>query len=288
VLYGDRLELLPIATAAVIAHVPIAHVSGGDITEGAIDEQVRHALTKMAHLHFPHTPGATRRVLQMGEEPWRVTTVGDPLLDAFVHGPRPTPDALADTLGFVPDARTLVVTFHPPTLELDALPAQLDALCTALNRYDGSVVITAPAPDPGADMIRESLTALARSRPRTVFVESLGGYRFRGLLHCAGAVVGNSSSGLIEAPAAQLGAVNLGARQHGRERAANVIDAPLEPDAITAAIHTALSPAFRASLAHVTSPYGRGDAAPTIARTIARALSTHTRDALLRKRFTEP
>jgi UDP-hydrolysing UDP-N-acetyl-D-glucosamine 2-epimerase len=282
ILNGDRYELLPIATAAVLARTAIAHLAGGDVTEGAFDEQVRHAVTKMAHLHFPSTALSGERVRQMGEEPWRVHVVGDPGLDAFLRGPRASADDLARELGFMPDRATLLVTFHPVTVGGSTASHEAAQLVAALRRHDGPIVITGPSPDPGADAIRREVESLARSRPRTVFRESLGGPRYRGLMHLAGAMVGNSSSALIEAPSVALPAVNVGERQSGRERAGNVIDAPPQPDAIAAAIREALSPRFRERIAGMANPYGDGQASGRVIEALA-ALPDPGR--LLRKRF---
>jgi UDP-hydrolysing UDP-N-acetyl-D-glucosamine 2-epimerase len=284
VLSGDRHELLPIATAAVLARTPIAHVAGGDVTEGALDEQVRHAVTKMAHLHFPSTARSAARLIQMGEEAWRVHPVGDPALDGFVRGPRTSADALARELGFRPDRDTLLVTLHPVTVAGGAGAGEAPALVEALSRHEGPVVITGPSPDAGASAIREAMESFARARPRTVFRESLGTARYRGLMHLVGAMVGNSSSGLVEAPSAALPAVNIGERQRGRERARNVIDVAAGPDAIAAAISQALSPRFRESLAGLANPYGDGHAAARIVEALA---SMPDSGRLLRKAFAD-
>ncbi len=264
IVYGDRLELLPIVTAAVITRTPVTHLCGGDLTEGLVDEQVRHAVTKMAHLHFPSTQLSAVRILQMGEESWRVHTVGDPALDHFVRGKCASVEELAAVLGFVPDRTTLLVTFHPVTLEEEDVPRQAAELAAALADYDGPLVITAPAPDPGSAPIRAAWERLAATRPQTVFVESLGSYRYRGLMRLVGALVGNSSSGLNEAPCVPLPAVNIGSRQKGRERAANVLDVPPQRATIERGIRTALSAGFRESLREVLNPYGDGHAAPRI------------------------
>ena len=153
VIYGDRYELLPIATAAVITRTPIVHFCGGDITTGALDEQVRHAVTKMAHFVFQSTTRSAERLLQMGEEPWRVHDVGDPGIDRFVRGACPGPEELAEFLGFEPDGKTIMVSFHPPTLMSESVHAQVNELVAALEEYDGSIVITSPAPDPGGEII---------------------------------------------------------------------------------------------------------------------------------------
>lgn len=279
-LYGDRLELLPIATAATARSIPIVHICGGDVTEGAIDDQVRHAVTKLAHVHFPSTTSATARLLQMGEEPWRVHHVGDPALDHFVRGERSDGADLPPLLGFVPDRNTLLVTLHPTTLAPDRDEGR--ELVAALETYGGSIVITAPAPDPGSEAIRTELVGLAQRRPHTTFVESLGSRRYRALLPLIGAMVGNSSSGLIEAPMAGLPVVNIGRRQAGRDRGRNVIDAEPTRAAIGAAIATALAPAFRSSFAGQPNPYGTGDAAVQITRVLA---TLPDRATLLAKRF---
>ncbi|MEP6859983.1 MAG: UDP-N-acetylglucosamine 2-epimerase [Deltaproteobacteria bacterium] len=285
VLYGDRIELLPIAVAAMSHGIPIVHLCGGDITEGALDDQVRHALTKLAHVHFPSTAESAARVLQMGESAWRVHHVGDPALDHFTRGDRADLAELVGVLGFTPDVRTLLVTLHPTTLALDGVEAEVGALVAALEAYDGSVVITAPAPDPGADVIRAALEALAQRRPQTVFVPSLGSRRYRALLPVVGAMVGNSSSGLIEAATAGLPVVNIGTRQAGRERGHNVIDVPGDRDQILAAIAKASSAEFRGSLAGATNPYGDGTASAQIVRVLS---ALPARDKLLAKAFVTP
>jgi UDP-hydrolysing UDP-N-acetyl-D-glucosamine 2-epimerase len=282
VVYGDRWELLPIANAALLTSTPVVHLCGGDITEGAIDDQVRHAVTKLAHLHFATSARSAARIRQMGEEAWRVHDVGDPAVDRFRRGPAASSEELRELLGFVPNRNTLLVTVHPPTLSLDSVRAESVALATALQSRGEPVVITAPAPDPGHEIVREVMQDLARTRPATTFVESLGSYRYRGLLGVIGAMVGNSSSGLVEAPCVSLPTVNIGDRQAGRDRGENVIDVEGDAAAISAAIDRALSPEFRATLTG-RSPYGDGH---SVARIIAALATLPERDRLLRKRFT--
>jgi len=279
---GDRIELLPIVSSAVLSRIPIAHLCGGDITGGAIDDQVRHAVTKMSHIHFPSTPRSAERILQMGEEPWRVHAVGDPALDHFVRGNHASPVELAAVLGFLPDRHTLLVTFHPATLEIEDMPRQTAELAAAICRYDGPVVITAPAPDPGSACIRAEWERLLRSRPRTYLLASMGGYRYRGLMRLVGAMVGNSSSGLIEAASIPLPVVNVGSRQSGREHSSNVLDVSAERGLIERGILTALSDSFRKSLDKVVSVYGDGHAAVRIVEILAKSPS---RNQLLQKKF---
>lgn len=281
-LYGDRHELLPIATAAVLTQTPIAHLCGGDLTEGAIDDQVRHAVTKMAHLHFPSSEDAAAKIRQMGEEPWRVHCVGDPSLDRFVRDEAIPVSALSRDLGFTPDHKTLLVTFHPPTLEKRDLPRQVAELVAALEDYDGPIVITAPAPDAGQEFIRAALQEFVRCHPQARFVESLGNRRYWGLMRVVGAMVGNSSSGLNDAPCIPLPVVNIGRRQDGRLRGANVLDVAPQRQAIAQAIQTALRPEFRAGLQGLNSPYGDGHASERIVRVLA---DLPARNILLQKQF---
>ena len=282
ILYGDRYELLPIATAAVIHRIPIAHICGGDITEGAFDDQVRHAVSKLAHLHFPSTRNSAARLLQMGEEPWRIHMVGDPALDHFMRGQHASAEELSTLLGFIPRVDTLLVTFHPATLELEKTPHEVRELALALNAFKGPIVITAPSPDPGGELIRHEFLKLKQKREQTAFVESLGSYRYRGLLSLVGAVVGNSSSGLIEAASVPVPVVNIGIRQSGRERGANVIDVKATRENIQKGIALALSPCFRRSLAGMKNSYGDGMAS---GRILAALANMPARQKLLNKHF---
>jgi UDP-hydrolysing UDP-N-acetyl-D-glucosamine 2-epimerase len=287
VLYGDRHELLPIATACMLERVPLAHLCGGDVTEGALDEQVRHALTKMAHLHLTTSERSAERVRQMGEEPWRVQVVGDPSIDCFLRDGQATLDELESVLGLVPDRRTVLVTLHPATLHPDGQRAEVEALVEVLLRHQGQIVVTAPAPDPGHEALRARLLQLAATHPGCRFVESLGGYRYRGLLSFVGAMVGNSSSGLSEAPAVGLPVVNVGRRQAGRDRGDNVIDvASGDAEALERALARALDPSFGARLRSGPrrSPYGDGHASARIVDCLA---ELPARSRLLGKRFVE-
>jgi UDP-hydrolysing UDP-N-acetyl-D-glucosamine 2-epimerase len=284
VMLGDRLELLAMAGAAVSMRVPIAHISGGDVTEGALDEQVRHAVTKMSHVHFPGTELAGTRIRRMGEEGWRVHVVGDPALEHFRRAPRGTVPALAQRVGFMPDRRTLLVTLHPETASGDNGAALLDALVTSLEAYQGSLLITAPAPDPGHERIRARLAALVAGRTDAAFVDSLGSTRYHTALALVGAMVGNSSSGLIEAASVSLPVVNVGVRQQGRERGANVLDAGATGAAISAAIARATSAEFRDSIKGMINPYGDGGSSARIRNVLA---ELPDRGALLTKRFVD-
>lgn len=284
-LVGDRFETLAAGVAAVPLTVPIVHLHGGEVTEGAFDDQIRHALTKMSHVHCVSTPAAGRRVAQMGEEPWRICVSGAPGLDSLFQVTRLSREALEARIGLSLAEPPLLVTFHPVTLHADDTVAEVGAVIEALSRVDRPVVVTAPNADTAYARIRAAWAAFAASRPgRVALVESLGTEGYVSLLHEAAAMVGNSSSGIIEAPAVPLPVVNLGVRQAGRDRAGNVIDVPSDATAIEAAIRRAIDPAFRASLTGLVNPYGDGHAASRIA---AHLRGLPDRATLLRKRFVE-
>lgn len=266
VVLGDRYEALAVASAAVLAQVPIAHVHGGELTEGAVDESIRHALTKLACLHFAAAEPFRRRILQMGEDPSRVHTVGAPGLDALLRAPLLSREELAQGLGVPLPSPLLLVTYHPVTLAEEGPDAALGALFAALDAFpEATVLITGPNADAGGRRIAAALSAFAAAaaaaaaghRPGRVSVHtSLGQPRYLSALSHADVVIGNSSSGLIEAPAVGTPTVNLGTRQQGRLRAESVIDCDETAPAITAAVKRALSPSFRARLPGVRSPYG--------------------------------
>ena len=284
VLLGDRGEMLAAAVAALPLVIPVAHLHGGEITEGAIDEQARHAITKLAHLHFPAAEAYARRIRQMGEEPWRVHCLGAPGLDRFARPAALSREDLARRIGLPLRRPTLLVTFHPATLAPGEAGQHTAELAAALETVDGDVVITYPGADAAYDAVIRRFEALAASRPGTRVVPALGEDGYGAMLREADVMVGNSSSGLIEAPTFALPAVNVGIRQRGRVRGANVIDVEAAREEIVAGIRRALDPAFRAGLRGLANPYGDGHAAPRIAR-VLREVELGPR--LLRKRFVD-
>ncbi|QPF72733.1 UDP-N-acetylglucosamine 2-epimerase (hydrolyzing) [Roseateles sp. DAIF2] len=271
VLLGDRYELLAAAQAAVLARVPIAHIHGGEATEGAIDESIRHAVTKLSHWHFAAAEPYAERIRQMGEAQDRVWNVGAPAMDNIAALDPVPKDDLERFLGLTLRAPAFLVTYHPVTLEEDGGLAAMQALLAALDTGAGSVVITGANADPGANAIRASLQAFADERPdRVVLVESLGARRYLSLMRHVDAVVGNSSSGLLEAPAVGVPTVDIGPRQQGRLRAPSVLHCGESAAEIRQALDTALSAGHRAIAARRESPYGR----PGAARRIVDQLST--------------
>jgi UDP-hydrolysing UDP-N-acetyl-D-glucosamine 2-epimerase len=284
VVLGDRYEMLSAAVAALPFALPVAHLHGGEVTEGAIDEQIRHAITKLSHLHFPAAEPYAARVRQLGEEPWRVHCCGAPGLDRLQGQATLSREALAARLELRLGHPTVLATFHPETLAAGDVPRQVAELVAALEKLRGDLVITAPGADTAYGAVTSALEALAARRPATRLVAALGDEVYCSLLREVDVMVGNSSSAIIEAPTFGLPAVNVGERQRGRLRAANVIDVGHDRAAIGAAIERALDPAFRRSLAGLANPYGDGHAAPRIAR-VLREIELGPR--LVRKRFVD-
>lgn len=273
VVLGDRFEMLSAAVAALPFALPLAHIHGGEASEGAMDNQIRHAITKLAHLHFASAPEHARRIAAMGEEAWRIHTVGAPGLDRL-RGFTPLSRAeVANALRLPAAGPWLLVTFHPVTLEHGDTAAHVDELLAALEKVDdATLVVTYPNADTAGRLIIDRIEELAARSPRVRLARSLGDRLYLSLLAHADAMVGNSSSGLIEAPSFALPVVNVGSRQRGRLRGANVIDVEPGRDEILQAIHAALAPAFRRRLEGLANPYGDGHAAPRIVTVLREAL----------------
>lgn len=281
-LLGDRFELLSAAQAALVARIPVAHVSGGDVTEGAVDEAIRHAITKMSHLHFVTNVEAAKRVRQLGEDPQRVHLVGNPGLDEVAAFDAPTREQLEASLGFRLRARNLLVTFHPVTLDAQPAAEPYAELLSALDQLGPEVglLFTMSNADTFGRVLITMTEEFVAARDHAAAWTSLGQQRYYGALSHVDAVVGNSSSGLLEAPSFHIPTVNVGDRQRGRMRADSVIDC--EP--IAAAILDAVRRASELDCSGVRNPYGDGHATDSI---IA-ALRTETDyPALVRKRFVD-
>ncbi|NKI36517.1 UDP-N-acetylglucosamine 2-epimerase (hydrolyzing) [Wenzhouxiangella sp. XN79A] len=267
-LIADRYEMLAPAAVALALRIPIAHIEGGDVSEGAIDDAVRNALTKMAHLHFVPTATARRRVLAMGEADWRVHVSGAPSLDHLVRSTLPDRAGLEQRLALPLDPAPLVVAMHPVTLAADET-ADARALLEALEPVDRPIVFCYPNADAGYARIVAATRDFCGDRPDRRLVTNLAHLDYWALLTHAAALLGNSSSGIMETPSLALPCVNIGMRQEKRERAANIIDCPGEAASIRAAIQHALDPAFRAGLAGMSNPYGDGTAGALIAQVLA-------------------
>jgi UDP-N-acetylglucosamine 2-epimerase (non-hydrolysing)/GDP/UDP-N,N'-diacetylbacillosamine 2-epimerase (hydrolysing) len=266
-LIADRYEMIAPAAVAVSLRIPIAHIEGGEISEGAIDDAVRNALTKMSHIHFTSTEAARARVIAMGEEPWRVHRAGAPSLDHLRRSRLLTREEVEARCGVDFSTPALLVAYHPVTLERDttveagALFAGLEAVA---GRGDAQLLFCYPNADAGSRALIEQTHAfLARHPAGKVFV-NLDAVTYWSLLRCVDAMIGNSSSGIMETASSALPTVNVGMRQRGRERACNVLDAEAEAGTVLARIEEARSPQFRARLEGMTNPYGEGRAAERI------------------------
>ena len=263
---GDRYEILGAAQAALILGIPLAHLYGGEVTEGAWDEAIRHAITKMAHLHFTSADAYASRIVQMGENPRTVHAVGSLAVDTALALPTPDPDKLAADLGLPLWDPTLLVTYHPVTCRLGSEQVAVAALLDALDMVAGArIVITGANADAGGVAVMSALNAFAQSRrDRITIHSSLGQVRYLGVMRHSAVVVGNSSSALIEAPALGVPTVNIGDRQRGRLRAPSVIDCGETREEIAAALARALDDDFRRICQAQTLPYKCGDVAGAI------------------------
>ena len=271
VLLGDRFETLAAATAALVAGVPIAHIHGGEKTEGAFDESIRHAITKMAHLHFVAAEEYRLRVIQLGEEPARVHCVGGLGVDAIDAVVPIEKSELERDIGFSFGERNLLVTFHPATLDRGSALDQLEELLSALADLPGvGLIFTHANADTEGRAIIRRVEEFARQHPHARAYASLGQRRYLSCLRHVDGVVGNSSSGLLEAPSFCIGTVNIGSRQQGRLRGDSVIDCDPTRHAIAAALDTLFSPNFRAGLTAGDIPYGTPGASRRIVDEIAR------------------
>ena len=271
VILGDRYEMLGAASAAAMLHIPIIHIAGGEISEGALDDCFRHAITKLSTLHLTATEDYRRRVIQLGEQPDRVSDTGAIGVWNALNVKKLSRKELEAFLGLDLTKPTAVVTFHPATNDTASPAEQAHAMLAALERFpELQLVITAPNNDAGGEAVMKSLTDFAAAHAdRVRFVKSLGMVRYQSLLPLAVAVIGNSSSGIVEAPSAGVPTVDIGIRQRGRTAAPSVIHCHAEENAIAGAIEKALSAEMQALAARRENPYYKKD---TLGRMTGRIL----------------
>ncbi len=256
---GDRYEIFAAAAAAMTACIPIAHLHGGETTEGAIDEAIRHSITKMSHLHFVSTEEYRHRVIQLGELPAHVFLVGGLGIDSILRLPLLSQEELEESLELQFAKRNLLVTFHPVTLEVGTAAEQMAELLAALdNLEETNLIFTMPNADTDGRILIRMVEDFVERHTNAYAFTSLGQLRYLSCLQYVDGVVGNSSSGLAEVPSFKKGTVNIGDRQKGRARAASVIDCEPECASIGAAIDHLYSREFQSSLADVRNPYGSG------------------------------
>ena len=275
-LLGDRFEIFAVAVAAAARHIPIAHISGGDVTLGAADEYYRHCITKMASLHFPSCVESAQRLVRMGEEPRRVLCVGGLGDENIRKLPKMSREQLCESTGLPLQQPFGLVTYHPETAGQNNPAAQADALSAAMQNTPGIYwLITGSNADEGGRICTEKMQAFAASQPQKAgFVQSLGLKRYLSAMALAALVAGNSSSGVVETPSFGVPTVNIGSRQAGRQICENVLCCPAEQTAIHAAIAKALSPEFAAAAKAARSPYNGGDTAQKICTALKNALQS--------------
>lgn len=280
VILGDRFEAVAIGLALVPHNIPVAHISGGSITEGAIDDVFRHCLTKMAAFHFCDLPVFARRIQAMGEDPARIFAVGALGLDGVAHAPRFGFDELAAQFDLPPAFGTgfILATLHPETRAPEVTQDMVDGLLVALRATDQPVIFTYPNADPHADLIITAITKAAKTEPNIHVIKNFGLRWFYTAMAHATCVVGNSSSGIIEAGSFGLPVVNIGNRQKNRYCEENVIHCATDEQSITMAVAKACSPAMRARLKAFQNPYGDGHAVPRVL-TALRAIDWAQTDA---------
>lgn len=278
---GDRYETLGVCIAAVNSNVPIIHCSGGATTEGAADECYRHSMTKMAYLHFPTTDIYRNRIIQMGESPERVFTVGSMGLENILQINYLSKDVLSEQIGWPLTKPFSVVTFHPVTLENNTCEQQLNELLKACDaRQDMQFIFTKANADNGGDQINQILDEYAERSTNAICVTSLGAVRYLSALKHAEFVMGNSSSGIIEAPSMKIPTINIGDRQRGRLQAQSIINCAPKTAEIMNAIDKALSPEFKNFCKHVVNPNGDGKTSEKIVSHIKEYCSTYQVDIM--------
>ncbi len=267
-LIADRYEMLAPASVALALRIPLAHIEGGEISEGAIDDAVRNALTKLSHIHFTSTRLARSRVIAMGEEEWRVHQAGAPSLDHLRRSALRTRETLEKELNLDLKQPTILIAYHPTTIARDTT-READALFSALAAISDQLLFCYPNADAGSRLLMERTQSFMQNHRNAHLFVNLNPLSYWSLLRNADLLLGNSSSGIMEAASFAVPAVNVGIRQRGRERARNVLDAQATPSSILQQITTAQSREFRDSLAGMENPYGDGHAAERIVEVLA-------------------
>ena len=283
VVLGDRFEIFSAACAAMISRIPIAHIHGGEKTEGAVDEAIRHSITKLSHLHFVANEEYRRRVVQLGENPATVFNFGTPGLDS-IHELKLLPkEVLEKDLDFKFGDKSLLITFHPVTLEVNSGKKQLQELLKALDELSNTnLLFTKANADTGGREINQLIDDyVARNPSKAKAFTSLGQLKYLSAMQYVDGVVGNSSSGLIEAPTLGIGVINIGDRQRGRRKAASIIDCIPEMDAIKSALSKLFSREYKHLSRSIENPYGNGKASKKI---VSKLKSFPIKD-LLKKNF---
>lgn len=280
---GDRYEILSAAIAAMIHRIPIAHIGGGNVTEGAYDDAIRHSITKMSHLHFVSTDVYRRRVIQLGELPERVFNVGSIGIENILRSPLMSEEELEKSLEFKVNRSTLLVTYHPVTLSADNVEKDIDAFLSVLDeRKDLRIIFTMPNSDTGGHIIMEKINRFVQEHSdRACAFKSLGYRRYLSTMKYAGAVVGNSSSGVVEAPSFHIPTLDIGDRQKGRISADSVYHCSPDAESIKAGLSYIFSDEFQEVVKESKNPYEK----PDIVKSIFDVISTYPLEGIIKKPF---
>ena len=282
---GDRWEILAAAQAASFMRLPIIHHSGGDLTQGSLDNQTRYILTNLSHFHLTAVDEHKRRIEAIGEEPWRVTVVGEPALTG-IKGKATNASVIRRLFGLRKREKFVLATFHPTTFDSASFEDQVSIYIKALRLIDDKVILTAPNPDAGSKVFLDELTKFASTHQNILLFENLGADRYYGAMSEADYMIGNSSSGIWEAPSFKLPVINIGERQRDRIRANNVIDTPLSETAIKESLSLIKQRSFRDSIEKVTNPYVKDNTIELILEGITFALDC--KKVLLAKKLIDP
>ncbi len=279
---GDRYEMLAVGSVATLMRIPIAHIHGGESTEGLVDEAIRHAITKMSHLHFASTKVYAQRIIQMGESPDRVFHYGAPGLDHIKRISFYSKEELEKDLDIKIHSPLILSTYHPVTLEPGQSSKYMSNLLGVLNSLDATIIFTYPNQDAEGRRLAEQIKEFCSKKLQSYFFNTLGVRRYYSLMKIADLMVGNSSSGIIESGSFSLPVVNIGERQGGRITEKNVIHSESDTQSILKSINIGLSQEFRLSMKNLKNPYGDGDAAKLIAQTI---INFPLSSEILKKKF---
>ena len=280
---GDRWEMLALATSASLLGIPIAHHSGGDVTQGSSDNQIRFSITSLAHLHFVSLPIHKRRLLKMGEENWRIFVTGEPALcnnkNIKIDG-----EKLLKKLDIKIDENFVLATYHPTTYEKYNFEDQVALFIAGLDYIKETIILTIPNPDPGCELIISKLIKYAEKKTNVKIIKNLGSTLFNAAMDRASLMIGNSSSGLLEAPSFKLPVINVGPRQDGRLKLSNVIDVPLDINQIKAAINMIATDSYKKSLQDISNPYVLDD---TIEKILSGLKINKNKSELLSKTYVD-
>ena len=285
VVLGDRFEIFSTVATAMIMKIPIAHLSGGEITEGAIDDSIRHAITKMSHLHFVATEDYRKRVIQLGEQPNQVFNFGELGLDNISNLKLLNKKEFEESINFKLDTKSLLITYHPTTLDdSNTIEKNFKAILNQLDSLENtSLIFTKSNSDEGGRMINSIIESYVNeNKQKAILFSSLGQLRYLSALQHVDAVVGNTSSGIVEAPSFKLAAINIGDRQKGRTQAKNVINTSAQPKDLKNAFTKLYSSDFKTQLKTVTNPYSNGGNAAFKTKEVLKKIALNT---LINKKF---